>query len=194
MAQLDFVNHRNERSAAVEHAKCEWEKLTKREHYRMISEGIPILVMADNNTSPIDKLQSSLLSFFEQHPIKDLVNADVKPAPTFKKINSSLLSIFGNQATEAFVAAEENVPAVTIKKRLDSSLLSTFGHEAKSLVGVADENSPITSTEKLDKSLLSLFNDKATTPTEKEASVTNEIISKLDLSRWSLSTSQKANH
>jgi hypothetical protein len=51
--------------ATVEHAKSEWEKLTKREHYRMSSEGNPILVMADS-TSPIKKLDSPLLSLFEQ--------------------------------------------------------------------------------------------------------------------------------
>jgi hypothetical protein len=65
MVQCVAVNHGEKRSAAIDYAKSEWENVMKREHYRMSSDGIPILAMADN-TSPIKKLELSLLSFFEQ--------------------------------------------------------------------------------------------------------------------------------
>jgi len=65
MVQCVAVNHGEKRSAAVDYTKSEWENVMKREHYRMGSDGIPILAMADN-TSPIKKLELSLLSFFEQ--------------------------------------------------------------------------------------------------------------------------------
>jgi len=165
MAPLDSVSYRQERSAAVDYAKSEWEQLRKRDHLRMSSDGTPILVLADN-TSPIKKLDSSLVSLFEQQP-KDFVNADLnKRLPTIKKLNTSLLSKFEDQAPETLVATEENVTAAPIKK-LKSSLLAIFDQHHQHVESIVDchrvsaEKDTAIHVKKLDVSILSLFDDQA---------------------------------
>jgi hypothetical protein len=163
MSPIPYSNKSSVGSAAIDYAKSAWEKVKKREHYRMSSDGIPILTMADN-TSPIKKLNPSLLSFFEQQStseptIKAFVAAEDKvPVAPIKKNESSTLSTSFHQLDKSFVAFEDKDDPATTKK-LDASILSFFEQKQIKTFGNADVKPP-PNIKKINSSLLSKFEDQ----------------------------------
>ena len=163
MSPIPYSNKSSVGSAAIDYAKSAWEKVKKREHYRMSSDGIPILTMADN-TSPIKKLNPSLLSFFEQQStseptIKAFVAAENKvPVAPIKKNESSTLSTSFHQLDKSFVAFEDKDDPATTKK-LDASILSFFEQKQIKTFGNADVKPP-PNIKKINSSLLSKFEDQ----------------------------------